>query len=109
MFDAEDIKGWVKHLPQTVKVDKVIEFIFVLAEQQLILVAEVESLKCRKEAFKLLLEENKQLLTQERRRIRDIELKKAKMRALDAKLHCELEHLRKEIRATEEDRSGGRC
>ena len=59
--------GWVKHLPQTVKVDQVIEFICVLAEHQLILVAEVESLKCRKEAFKLLLEENKQLLAQERR------------------------------------------
>ena len=59
--------GWVKHLPQTVEVDQVIEFIFVLAEHQFILVAEVESLKCHKEAFKLLLEENKQLLAQERR------------------------------------------
>ena len=65
LFATQDIEEWLKLLPQIVKVEEVIEFIFVLAEQQLILVAEVESLKCRKEAFALLLEENKQLLTQE--------------------------------------------
>ena len=97
LFATQDIEEWQKLLPQAVKVDEVIEFIFVLAEQQLILVAEVESLKCRKEAFELLLEENKQLLTQERRRIREIELEKAEMRALDAKLRCEVEHLRKVV------------
>ena len=97
LFATQDIEEWLKLLPQTVKVDEVIEFIFVLAEHQLILVAEVESLKCRKEAFELLLEENKQLLAQERRQIRDIMLEKAEMRALDAKLRCELEHLRKVV------------
>ena len=97
LFATQDIEEWLKLLPQAVKVDEVIEFIFVLAEQQLILVAEVESLKCRKEAFELLLEENKQLLTQERRRIRDIMLEKVEMRALDAKLRCEVEHLRKVV------------
>ena len=97
LFATQDIEEWLKLLPQAVKVDEVIEFIFVLAEQQLILVAEVESLKCRKEAFELLLEENRQLLTQERRRIRDIMLEKVEMRALDAKLRSELEHLRKVV------------
>ena len=84
-------------MPQTVKVEEVIEFIFVQAEQQLILVAEVESLKCRKEAFELLLEENKQLLAQERRRIRKIELEKAEIGELESKLRCEAEHLRKVV------------
>ena len=97
LFDAEDIEEWQKLLPQAIKVDEVIEFIFVLAEHQLILVAEVESLKCRKEAFELLLEENKQLLTQERRRIREIELEKAEIGELELKLRREVEHLRKVV------------
>ena len=97
LFATQDIEEWQKLLPQAVKVDEVIEFIFVLAEQQLILVAEVESLKCRKEAFELLLEENKQLLTQERRRIREIELEKAEIGELELKLRCEVEHLRKVV------------
>ena len=97
LFATQDIEEWLKLLPQAIKVDEVIEFIFVLAEQQLILVAEVESLKCRKEAFELLLEENKQLLTQERRRIREIELEKAEIGELELKLRCELEHLRKVV------------
>ena len=97
LFATQDIEEWLKLLPQIVKVEEVIEFIFVLAEQQLILVAEVESLKCRKEAFELLLEENKQLLTQERRRIRDVELEKAEIRELNVKLRCEAEHLRKVV------------
>ena len=96
-FAVQDIKGFVKQLPQTIEVEEVIEFIFVQAEEQLNLVAEVESLKCRKEAFALLLEENKQLLTQERRRIRDVELEKAEMRELNVKLRCEVEHLRKVV------------
>ena len=97
LFATQDIEEWLKLLPQAVKVDEVIEFIFALAEQQLILVAEVESLKCRKEAFELLLEENKQLLTQERRRIREIELEKAEIGELELKLRCEVEHLRKVV------------
>ena len=97
LFATQDIEEWQKLLPQAIKVDEVIEFIFVLAEQQLILVAEVESLKCRKEAFELLLEENKQLLTQERRRIREIELEKAEIGELELKLRCEVEHLRKVV------------
>ena len=97
LFATQDIEEWQKLLPQAVKVDEVIEFIFVLAEQQLILVAEVESLKCRKEAFELLLEENKQLLTQERRRIREIELEKAEIGELELKLRCELKPLRKVV------------
>ena len=97
LFATQDIEEWQKLLPQTVKVDEVIEFIFVLAEQQLILVAEGESLKCRKEAFELLLEENKQLLTQERRRIREIELEKAEIGELELKLRCELKPLRKVV------------
>ena len=97
LFATQDIAEWLKLLPQTVKVDEVIEFIFVQAEQQLILVAEVESLKCRKEAFELLLEENKQLLTLERRRIRKIELEKAEIGELESRLRCEVEHLRKVV------------
>ena len=97
LFATQDIEEWQKLLPQAVKVDEVIEFIFAFAEQQLILVAEVESLKCRKEAFELLLEENKQLLTQERRRIRNIELEKAEIGELELKLRCEVEHLRKVV------------
>ena len=97
LFATQDIEEWQKLLPQTVKVDEVIEFIFALAEHQLILVAEVESLKCRKEAFELLLEENKQLLTQERRRIRDLKLEKAEIGELESKLRCEVEHLRKVV------------
>ena len=97
LFATQDIEEWQKLLPQAVKVDEVIEFIFAFAEQQLILVAEVESLKCRKEAFELLLEENKKLLTQERRRIREIELEKAEIGELELKLRCELEHLRKVV------------
>ena len=93
-FAVQDIKGFVKQLPQTIEVEEVIEFIFVQAEEQLILVAEVESLKCRKEAFELLLEENKQLLTQERR---GIELEKAEMKELESKLRSEVEHLRKVV------------
>ena len=97
LFAVQDIDRFVKQLPQAIEVEEVTELIFVQAEEQLSLVAEVESLKCRKEAFELLLEENKQLLTEERRRIRDIELEKAKMRALELKLRCEVEHLRKVV------------
>ena len=97
LFAVQDIEGWVNVLPQKVEVEDVIESIFMLAEQQLNLVAEVESLKCRKEAFALLLEENKQLLAQERRRNREDELEKTKMIELEAKLRSEVEHLQNEV------------
>ena len=97
LFAAQDIEGWMKLLPQTVTVEEVVEFIFVLAEQQLNLIAEVESLKSRKEAFALLLEEKKELLKQEIRRNRESELEKAEMKELDGKLRCELGQLRKAV------------
>ena len=97
LFAIQDIEGWMKLLPRTVTVEEVVEFIFVLAEQQLNLIAEVESLKSRKEAFALLLEEKKELLKQEIRRNRESELEKAEMKELDGKLRCELGQLRKAV------------
>ena len=97
LFAVQDIEGWVKVLPQNVAVQDVIESIFVLAEQQLNLVAEVESLEHRKEAFALLLKENKQLLAQERMRNMEDESEKTEMRKLETKLRSEVEHLQKKV------------
>ena len=97
LFMAKDIEGWLKLLPRTVEVDEVNEVVFVLTEQQLNLVAQVESLKSRKEAFAILLEEKQQLLAEERKRYSESELERAGLKELNGKLGCEVEQLKKVV------------
>ena len=94
---AQDIEGWLQLLPRSVEVEEFTEVVFVLAERQLHLVAQIESLKSRKDAFAILLEEKKQLLADERKRSRESELEKAGLKELNGKLRCEMEQLKKEV------------
>ena len=97
LFIIQDIDSWLKCIPRTVEVDEVIDVVFVLVERQLNMVAEVESLKSRKDAFAVLLEEKKQWLEEEQRKNEKGELEKAKLSELNRKLCREVDHLRKVV------------
>ena len=97
LFAGEDIEEWMKLLPHTLEVEEVVEDIFMLVEGQLNLLAEVGSLKSRKDAFALLFEEKQQLLTEERKRNRESELEKAGLKEVNEKQRCEVEQLQKVV------------